>query len=191
MINSILAGVMICIGAVAALGVGWPVGPFVFTIGLLTILRFKLDLFTGKAGLLLPGKISPWKLILVWIGNLLGAMGTALDLRCVKLGAVISDRALPLLESRVSALWYENIIAGILCGVLMYVAVSAYQEAPWMSIMAVAAFIFAGGGHCVADMVYMGLAVTKETLVPAATALIWTTIGNVIGCNLLHVRDQG
>ena len=49
--NSILAGIMISIGAALYLVIGGIPGAILFSIGLLTILYFQFHLFTGKAGL--------------------------------------------------------------------------------------------------------------------------------------------
>lgn len=52
MMVSILAGMLITLGAILYLTIGNVVGAIMFSLGLLTILYFKLELFTGKAGLL-------------------------------------------------------------------------------------------------------------------------------------------
>jgi formate/nitrite transporter FocA (FNT family) len=49
---SILAGMLIAMSGIAYLTVGGPIGASLFSLGLLAILHFKLELFTGKAGLL-------------------------------------------------------------------------------------------------------------------------------------------
>ena len=70
--NSILAGIMIAVAATTYLSVGGIVGACLFSLGLMTILVFKWDLFTGKAGLLATGEIKIGKLIKIWFGNLVG-----------------------------------------------------------------------------------------------------------------------
>lgn len=52
MIKSIMAGFMITLAAAIYLTVSGALGAFMFAIGLLTILIFQFNLFTGKAGLL-------------------------------------------------------------------------------------------------------------------------------------------
>ena len=42
-----------------------------------------------------------------------------------------------------------------------------------------------GANHHVADMVYMCLAATNETIIPMTTAIIYTTLGNVIGASII------
>ena len=70
---SILAGFLICLSALINLASGGGlIGAFLFSTGLLTILHFKLNLFTGKAGLFFDNKITDVELIKIWIGNFIG-----------------------------------------------------------------------------------------------------------------------
>ena len=69
---SILAGMMIAIGGIIYLTLSGIEGALLFSMGLLTILCLKLELFTGKAGLLATREIKPGKLFEIWIGNFLG-----------------------------------------------------------------------------------------------------------------------
>lgn len=52
MLLSIIAGFLIGIGAIINLKLGEITGPVFFSIGLMSILVFKLNLFTGKTGML-------------------------------------------------------------------------------------------------------------------------------------------
>ena len=185
MINSIMAGFMIALSAAIYLTVGAPLGAFMFALGLLTILHFQFHLFTGKAGGLLLKQITPAALIDVWLGN---AMGCALFAELILLtpqGGKISEAAAAITAVRISNLWFENILLGIFCGLLMYIAVVSYATKPYVTILAVASFILLGTNHCVADMAYMFLAANVEMFVPAFAALLCSTIGNVIGCNII------
>ena len=66
----------------------------------------------------------------------------------------------------------------------MYIAVKSFKDMPYLTIMCVAAFILLGANHCVADMVYMFLSgVNWNGLV----SILFTTLGNIIGCNLIGV----
>ena len=73
-----------------------------------------------------------------------------------------------------------NLLLGIPCGVLMFVAVTGYKENgnSLFVFIPVAAFILCGFNHCVADMMYIHLGagswIEYGTLIP-------TTIGNAIG----------
>ena len=184
MIKSILAGFMISIGAGLYLTVGGPVGAFLFSGGLLTILEFGFYLFTGKAGLLATKEIKWWQLALIWGGNLVGTAGGALLLNAAGLGATAVGPATAIILKRIGNTWFENVLLGILCGVLMYIAVKVFKDMPYLTIMCVAAFILLGANHCVADMVYMFLSGVNWS---AFVSVLFTTLGNIIGCNLIGV----
>ena len=83
---SIIAGILIALGGVAYLQIGGPVGAVLFSIGLLTILHFKCELFTGKAGLLATRAIRPIKLVGIYCGNLIGCAAMGLLLSLTNLG---------------------------------------------------------------------------------------------------------
>ena len=182
--KSIMAGFMITLAAAINLMVGGALGAFLFAIGLITILSFQFDLFTGKAGLLAQKQIKTKSLIAIWFGNLLGCGACSFLFLISPLGETLSERAAAINQVRISNLWFENIILGILCGILMYVAVKQYFIVPVITMVAVASFILLGANHCVADMAYLFLA-ADETFVSAAVAIVFTTIGNIIGCNLI------
>lgn len=183
MIQSILAGLMIALAAGIYLVVGGPLGAFLFSFGLLTILRFQFYLFTGKAGLLVQNKISLTKLSEIYLGNFLGCGAGSLVL--LGSGLQVVKPAAAIVTTRISNSWIENIFLGIICGILMYIAVESYVDAPYITIMCVSIFILYGANHCIADMVYMCLAATSETIAPMITAIINTTIGNVIGASII------
>ena len=182
MILSILAGMMIGLSGALFLSVDKILGAFLFSIGLLTILHFRLELFTGKAGLLAAGQINPINLLIIWCGNAIGIAIMALLCLVTGLVSTISGPAAAILAVRVSNSWFANIALGILCGIFMYIAVASYETKPYLTIMCVAAFILLGANHCIADMFYF--VVGGGYLVELLT-ILETTVGNVIGCNLI------
>jgi len=87
-------------------------------------------------------------------------------------------------------LFFENFALGIGCGILMFIGVTAHKNMPYLTIMCVVAFILAGFNHCVADMAYfciymncMPFDITNIWLL--LDSLFMTTLGNVVGCNLI------
>lgn len=187
MTKSIIAGFMIAMAAAIYLTVGGVIGAFMFSIGLLTILFFQFDLFTGKAGLLAQRQIKPLKLTTIWIGNFIGCILCGLMLLATPLGDSLIQDAAAITAIRINNLWFENILLGYFCGMLMTIAVKTYAMAPYVTILSVASFIVLGANHCVADMAYMVLAADPKILLPASAALLFTTIGNIIGCNTIPV----
>lgn len=185
MIKSIFAGFMIALVAGIYLVVEAPLGAFMFSLGLLTILYFKANLFTGKAGLLTTKDISFKDLSLIWVGNFIGCIICALLFSFTTLGSVFNIEASRILMIRVNNLWFENIILGIFCGIFMYIGVRSYVNYPYITILCVASFILLGTNHCVADMAYLLLANNKELFFAGFLTILETTLGNIIGTNLI------
>ena len=90
---SILAGIMIAIGGIVYLEVGGIIGAFLFSMGLLAVLNFKLELFTGKAGLLATNEIDWYSLGRIWIGNFIGTLITASVMASTSKGAILAEKA--------------------------------------------------------------------------------------------------
>ena len=186
MLLSFLAGLLIAMSGTINLAVGGDIlGAILFSLGLLTILHFQLKLFTGKAGLLATNDISIKDLCLIWCGNLLGCDIWASMLSLTNWGYKLVEPAAAIINIRISNSLIDNMILGICCGLLMYVAVNIYKSHPWATVMCVAAFILAGFNHCVADMFYFFIGTTTEQVLPMIGALVATTIGNIIGCNII------
>ena len=124
---SIVAGMMIAIGGIIFLTLSGLEGALLFSMGLLTILCLKLELFTGKAGLLATKEIKPGKLLEIWIGNFIGTLGMALMLLLTPRGAELSNKAMEIVAVRLANGFLVNLIYGIFCGMLMFMAVKTWQ----------------------------------------------------------------
>ncbi len=188
---SVLAGIAISIGCVVFLSVeNTVIGAVLFAVGLLTVLAFKLNLFTGKAPYLCQKgyKYIPFMLN-VWLGNLIGAGVSALLIRCTRVCPKIIDRCTIIAEAKVDDSLLSLFILGVFCGIMMYIAVDNYIvqggthnfTSGLVAVFCVAAFILAGFEHSVADMFYFILALpVEEWLLP----LFIITAGNIVGGNL-------
>lgn len=182
---SILAGMMIALGGIVFLSCGGVTGALFFSMGLLTILALKLELFTGKAGLLVTNEIKPGKLFGIWAGNFIGTAILAFGLIFTPKGLVLAEEATKIVAIRVANGPFANLIYGIICGMLMFMAVKTFAVTngnPLYAMLPVAIFILCGFNHCIADMFYlnMGAMELSDYLV-----LIPTSIGNLIGCNII------
>ena len=91
--KSILAGIMISLGCIVYLVVGGPLGAFLFSIGLISVVTFKLNLFTGKAGLLTTNEIDMNELAVIWFGNFIGTAGAAMITSMIPRGKEIAEAA--------------------------------------------------------------------------------------------------
>lgn len=186
---SILAGIMISLGCIVNLQVGGIGGALFFSLGLITILMFNFDLFTGRAGLLATNQITLKRIGLIWLGNLCGCVMVATILSLTPLGATLGATAQAIAAIRLANGPLANVILGGCCGILMYIGVNLFnkQNNPIYAIMPVATFILSGFNHCVADMFYFSISnaswITWLTLIP-------TTIGNVCGACIIPLVKQ-
>ncbi len=187
--SSILAGIAISLGAIANLVVGPPLGPFLFAVGLFMVIALKLDLFTGRAGLLVTKEFKPLNLLVVWVGNFIGCFVTGVIVLFTfpeaTMEKVVSG-ATKIMTMRLNSPWYTLVVLGIMCGILVYMAVQGSARAemsykPFVAMLPVAVFIFSGYAHCVADMFYYSAA---QMYTQAALPVLFVTAGNVIGCNV-------
>lgn len=99
-------------------------------------------------------------------------------------GAELAPAARSIIENRMTAGDLENVIAGVICGLLMYIATANWEKEKnvFLPIMCVATFILIGGNHCVADMGYFWLADNGLTGIGNVLSV---SLGNLIGCNLI------
>ena len=187
--SSILAGIAISLGAIANLVVGPPLGPFLFAVGLFMVIALKLDLFTGRAGLLVTKEFKPLNLLVVWVGNFIGCFMSGVIVLFTfpeaTMEKVVSG-ATKIMTMRLNSPWYTLVVLGIMCGILVYMAVQGSARAemsykPFVAMLPVAVFIFSGYAHCVADMFYYSAA---QMYTQAALPVLFVTAGNVIGCNV-------
>lgn len=185
---SIIAGFLIGMGGIIYLTLGGIAGALFFSLGLITIVTFKFHLFTGKAGLLTTGEITPIALFTIWCGNFVGTIFGAVAATMLSQSEMIIEKATAIVATRIANPSLVNFALGAMCGLLMYVAVTGFAKTNsyLFLIMPVAFFILAGFNHCVADMFYtiLGAQSVKEI-----THLIPTTLGNIAGCNIIPLVD--
>ena len=186
LIKGIYAGILIGIGGTVYLSVQNTVaGSFLFSIGLLTICMYQMNLYTGKIGYVLVNKFNyVFELLLSLLGNFIGTFFVGFLVRHTRVSG-ISLRALDIVNIKLSDNLLSILILSMFCGMLMYIAVNSYKVskneigkyAP--IFMCVMTFILCGFEHCVANMYYFfvaGLFNTKVLLY-----LLIMILGNSIG----------
>lgn len=178
------------------------VGSLLFPVGLLLVLFFRFNLYTGKIGIAFRNKsinkegISTveW-LINILLGNLVGAfiLGFIIYGLC-QIGpeskfaiAVINagnSRNIAWTAKEIIDMSYKS----ILCGALVYLAVLFFNKGNNLLIkvsgvvVPIAFFVFAGFQHCVANMFYLAasLTFTHNYLVGLVIAIIGNSIGAIL-----------
>ncbi len=228
---AVLAGAYIAFGAIFATTVAtgtsaaWPYGVtkllagVAFCLGLILVIVGGAELFTGNNLIAMAwasGKVSSRALLrnwgIVYVGNFIGAIITALLILMSRQytfdGGAVGVTALNIAVGKVHLGFFQAVTLGILCNVLVCMAVwltfSARSTMDKIAaiIFPIAAFVTVGFEHCVANMYFIPLGLLIKRLDPVYAAstgidltdltfrafivnnLIPVTIGNIIGGTL-------
>lgn len=161
------------------------VGAVFFTLGLFLVLTRKYHLFTGKvANLIEEGPKYSLDLLIIWLGNFVGALIMMLFTKYSKLGYLI-DAAKTVSTNKLSQDYLSAFLLAILCGIIIYLAVDNFNKnehhvGKYVGLFVlIPTFIICGFEHCVANMYYLLLA--GEINVESMMFLIVVSIGNTIG----------
>lgn len=164
-VSAIIAGMCIGMGGIVFLSLENKIaGAFFFTTGLFVICLYKFNLFTGKVCYVFQkDKEYALNLPIIWAGNLAGAWLIAMLTQATRING-ISEKASTICQIKNDDSFISLFVLGILCDILIYIAVEGYATSPYeigkhLSIFfGVMVFIFCGFEHCVADMFYYSVA---------------------------------
>jgi len=181
-----------------------------FSLGLVLVLVGGAELFTGNALLVIAraqGRVTTGAVLrswgLVFLGNAVGALGTALGMRWAGLhaldGGEVGRTAMAAATAKVSLGWTEAFVRGVFCNALVCLAV-------WLSFSArsttdrilcivgpVTAFVAMGLEHSIANVfsIPYAMLVRGDASAPltvgafALDNLVPVTLGNVVGGSLM------
>lgn len=196
--SSLLSGVAVATagwGYLACCSKGVEIlGAVLFSFGLLTVVNYKLKLYTGTAGfvpLRYEDGRSRWlkaigELLFILSGNIFGCLLVALLTRLspMDLGATAQG----ILASRLAIGPLHAGLLAIGCGFIMTTVVTFAREGkPLTLLLGVPLFIFCGFPHCLADAFYymtVPLSYTGEHIADVLLLYPCLVAGNFIGCNL-------
>lgn len=203
---SIFAGIAISLGGTVFLNVGSIAGAVLFAFGLLTVVHYKLKLYTGTAGFIKKGEFKD--LLLILSGNIIGCFFTAMTVKhCASdimilsfdnllqnnptSGNAIITAADGIVQKRLATGPVKCGILGIWCGMIMTTAVNFARKGQMLPLLfGVPLFILCGFTHCIADAFYYCAAsweaITAQPLKLLIT-YIFTVLGNFAGCNLYRL----
>lgn len=197
--SAVLAGIMISFGGAVYLACvaieKAPLGAIMFSLGLSVILIMGFLLFTGKTAYLLDNKPSyiPY-LCTIWLGNILGCMlmGTLVMIAKPNL----AETAKTICEAKLTQSWWQTVILGALCGILVYIAVDYFRSDKDKKALpkyilvftCVPAFIICGFEHSVADMFYFAASSAYSLYsVKGIVYILLVSLGNLIGAVAFHM----
>ncbi len=185
--SSILAGICIGIAGFGFLALGGIAGAVLFAFGLITVVCYKLKLYTGTAGFIVKGEAG--KLLIILLGNIVGCLMVALLARVSPMD--LQGAAQKILAGRLSIGPVRAGLLAIGCGFLMTTAVTFARRGQWLPLLfAVPMFILCGFPHCIADAFYyltVPFSFIMENIWSVLSLYVCLVIGNFIGCNLYRI----
>jgi formate transporter len=224
---AVLAGSFIGLGAefctlvITDSGLGFGLnkllGGFVFSLGLILVVVAGAELFTGNNLIVMAwvgGKLTLGQLMRNWVvvyfGNLVGSVGTAMLMYFTRQWAFanyhVGATALNIANGKVNLSFSEGLARGILCNALVCLAVwlclsgRSVTDKILAILFPITAFVASGFEHSIANMYFipMGLLLKGESQVVAAAGkaasdlvnlnlqgfignLVSVTTGNIFG----------
>lgn len=185
-ILAVLAGAAIGFGGIVFLAAeSKALGALFFSIGLFMVLTMGLNLFTGKVCYLFDNPPSYIiSLIIIWLGNFVGAGIIGYGVRATRLTAIV-EKATSVSAVKLSDDLLSVFILAILCNVMIYVAVDGFKNnkhefGKYVGIfLCIFVFVYCGFEHCVANMFYFSAANVWN--LKTLGYLIVMTLGNSVG----------
>jgi len=217
LVLAVLGGAFIALGALfflvlstgSTLGFGptRALGGLGFSLGLILVVVAGAELFTGNnllamawASRRVPTRLLLRHWLLVYLGNAVGALGTAALAWAARLdtlaGGQLGEAALRVAQAKAALGPGEALARGVLCNVLVCLAVwlalggRSVTDKVLAIVFPVTAFVAIGAEHCVANWFFLPYAWALDAqgtlALPALGAnLAWVTLGNLLGGTLL------
>lgn len=184
--SAVLAGFTVGLAAFGYLCIGGVPGAVVFAFGLLTVVAYKLSLFTGTAGFIKKDEVP--SLLLILVGNVIGCLVVSLMTR-VSVND-LQSAAQQIIQSRMDNGALRSGILAIGCGFIMTTAVTFARKGNVLPLLfGVPLFIFCGFPHCLVDAFYCQTAqfsFFKENAPDILATYGCVVLGNFVGCNLFR-----
>lgn len=195
--SALLSGIAVGIAGWGYLATMNIIGGVLFSFGLLTVVNYKLKLYTGSAGFVdvrndqgefvLPRSLKV--LLEILLGNILGCLLVAMLCRLSPMDLGASAQQILQLRLDVGPLRGGALAIG--CGFIMTTAVTFARQGKVLPMLfGVPLFITCGFPHCVADAFYYlatPLEFWSENWQSIAIFYLSIVLGNFIGCNFYRI----
>lgn len=196
--SSVFAGIAIGVAGFGFLASGLQsetygsaIGAVLFSFGLLTVVGYRLKLYTGTAGFI--RKEETGELFLILLGNITGCLLVSLLARVSPFE--IQQAAQGILELRLRTGALRCGLLAIGCGFIMTTAVQFARQKQFLPLLfGVPLFIMCGFPHCVADVFYflcVPVPFLFSEILPVLSVYVCIVLGNLIGCNLYRIVLSG
>ena len=187
LLQGILAGISISLGGtVFLMSADKTVGALLFAVGLFCVCAFGFSLFTGKVCYVFDNdRKYALMLPVIWTGNLIGAVCTALLESLTRIGPALAEKAAAVCQAKLDQTPISALILAVFCNIMIYIAVEGYKNIPhevgkYLAILfGVVVFILCGFEHCVANMYYFTVGNAWGS--KAIGYLLLMTLGNAAG----------
>ncbi len=178
-------------------------GGLVFSLGLILVVVAGAELFTGNNLMvmaLIARKITFGQMIrnlgVVYVANFVGAAGLALLVywsgQWKAHAGAVGEQAVLIAQAKVAISFPEAFFKGVLCNILVCLAVWLAMAAHSVSgkilaiIFPISAFVAAGFEHCVANMYFLPLGMLLDSsqrlgVLDLIQNLAPVTLGNIVG----------
>jgi len=196
---AVLAGAFIALGAAYATTAGSSALPYsvnrllaglTFSLGLILVVVAGAELFTGNNLIAMAwasGKVTTGRMVrswvIVYIGNLMGSMATAVLVFATKQyafgGGAVGKAALGIAQTKCALPFGQAFALGILCNALVCMAVWLCYSARTTTdkilsiVFPVSAFVACGFEHSVANMYFIPVGLLIKSFAPAG---FWSLI---------------
>ncbi|BED92682.1 MAG: formate/nitrite transporter family protein [Candidatus Paraimprobicoccus trichonymphae] len=182
-LKSVLAGIFISVALIVYINNKTVLDVIVFSVGVISILKLKLNLFTGMVGY----EENYLKLIISLAGNFLGTYVSSLLL----IGKITNFIDLEtIIQNKVSQNLFSVFISSIVCGMLVYTAIYSYKKDKDIIsvILCISAFVMFNADHCVANSFYFFVSRNFDN----KTILynLFCILGNYIGSKLCSFTQK-
>ena len=179
--TAFISGIMIGIGNVICISVDNKyVGSMLFSLALLTIIQNRFQLYTGQIGFINEKTYSICDWIMMFLLNCVGATWSTI------LGLIVQDHTkmlkfIEIAQNKFSRSYGEIFICGILCGVLMFIAVKSKKQI--ITIFCIMVFILSGYEHCIASFPYLIQYPSFNNILK----FLLIVLGNSLGSYMMYV----
>lgn len=179
-----MAGLLIGISVVANIQIeNKYVGAMLFSVALLTIIHNNLLLYTGKIGFLSRKNFKDdiLDLLNMLFDNLLYALVPSLIY--VMYDISFENKLTEIAFDKFSKTPLQLFLYAALCGVLMFVAV--YSKNQLITVFCIMTFILSGFEHCIADVPYLIVNFSKDSIIKYGMIVLGNTFGAIVARKLI------
>lgn len=176
-LNGVLAGVLIGIGDIVMMEVENPyIAALCFSMALLCVIELQCRLYTGMIGNIVK-RYNLIDVIVALIANVIGCCSAMLCYICMNKNNYLV--ILTTANKKFGGTSFLNLyFAGLMCGVMIHVAVTAKKTA--ITILAIMVFILCGFRHSIADAGYAFLSFEPSYMLLWLGVLLGNTSGGVL-----------